>query len=346
MGSPLGRVLILGACIVIVAAGMRAAMEFLAPALLALLIAIAVQPLIRWCTRRGLPEWVSVLLVVLSGVILGTGLLIYLSVAIARLLSHLPAYETTFSVRLALLTAGHHLPGFHGITSGMFSAERIFGVLGNLLGILAHGFASGLLTLLFFVVFASESLRVSTLMKAEVGAESPAMSRFSTLAAGITTYFSVRAIINLIKGVSLALLFRALHIDHAVLWGVLAFFLSFIPSIGLPIAIAPAILLAWVQHGGVIAAIAIGGAIVIELVAEYVLSPRMSGQALNISTATVIFSFIFWAWIFGVLGVLISVPLTAIVMVALDNYDDTRWIANLMRAGEETSRQKAKAPEE
>lgn len=91
-------------------------------------------------------------------------------------------------------------------------------------------------------------------------------------------------------------------------------------------------LLAWIGHGWGAALIVIIGSVVINLIGDNVLTPRLAGKALNMSTATVFLSFIFWSWVFGTLGALISIPLTAIVVAALESFDETRWLATLMSA--------------
>jgi predicted PurR-regulated permease PerM len=153
-----------------------------------------------------------------------------------------------------------------------------------------------------------------------------------TLGAGISSYFRVRAINNLFVSVTLTIVLWAFGVDLAGLWGVLAFFLGFIPTIGLPLAVAPAVLLAWLAHGWLTAVIVTTGAIVINLIGDNVLTPRLAGKALNMSTTTIFFSFIIWAWVFGGLGALISIPLTAIVIAMLDSLDETRWLATIMSA--------------
>ena len=336
MLSPIGRVLIAGASAVVIVAGMRASSSFLGPILFALLITVAAQPIIHWLERHRLRTWAAVLFVTLGGVIIGVALIAFVSTSLTQLGGNLPVYEAHFSMRLASLSAwlaGYGLQVPLSLSaSGLFDAAHIFNVLGRLLEILAGGITSGLLTLLLFVVFAIESPRTTALVRAKVGRESAAEERFITLGQSITGYFRVRALNNLFMAVSLGLILWALRIDYAGLWGVLVFFLSFIPSIGLPLAMAPAVLLAWVEHGPLGALLVVIAALVIDVLGDDVLTPRLAGQALNMSIPTIFLSFIFWAWVFGALGALISVPLTAIVMVALDSYDETRWVANLMSA--------------
>lgn len=277
----------------------------------------------------------SILLVIVGGLLIGTALIFFVSMSLVRLGTHLPVYQGSFTVKLTALgnwlaRYGIQLPS--ASSSGFFSVSRIFSVLETLFGILSVGLTAALLSLLLFVVFSIEAARVTGRIGTQLGVESPAAARFMRLGKDIASYFRVRAYNNLFVSVALTGLFWGFGVDYAGLWGVLAFFLGFIPNIGLPLAVAPAVVLAWIQHGGLTALIIIAGAILINLIGDYVLTPRLAGKALNMSTATIFLSFIIWTWIFGPLGALISIPLTSIMMMALDSYVETRWIANLMSA--------------
>ena len=115
-----------------------------------------------------------------------------------------------------------------------------------------------------------------------------------------------------------------------MLWGVLAFFLSFVPYIGLVIAVAPAVLLALAEFGVGRAVVVIVAVIVVNILAENVLSPTLMGRGLNLSPTVVFLSFVFWAWLLGGPGAFLALPLTLFVAVMLESFPETRWLATLM----------------
>lgn len=333
--APITRVFLIGACIVVIVAGLKAGAGLLAPTLFAFLVAVAVVPIIHWLDRRGLPTWAAVLLVVIAGLLIGVGLIVLLSVSLASLQDNLPAYQANLATHLAGITAwlaglGVTIP--QRVTPGMLTFSRIAGVATPVISALASGLSSAFFILLLFVVFSIESQHVSSVFRRRLGSDNPAIARFVTLGASISSYFRVRAINNLFVSVTLTILLWVLGVDLAGLWGVLAFFLGFIPNIGLPLAVIPAVLLGWIEHGWITAIIVIGGALIINLIGDNVLTPRLAGKALNMSIATIFLSFIFWSWVFGPIGALISVPLTAIVLAMLDSLDETRWLAASMSA--------------
>jgi predicted PurR-regulated permease PerM len=108
------------------------------------------------------------------------------------------------------------------------------------------------------------------------------------------------------------------------------FFLSFVPYIGLVLAVAPAVVLALAEFGLSRAVLVIVGVIVINILAENVLSPMMMGRGLNISPTIVFLSFVFWAWLLGGPGAFLALPITLFVAVMFDTFPETRWLASII----------------
>jgi len=137
-------------------------------------------------------------------------------------------------------------------------------------------------------------------------------------------------ILNPILFAGVTILLLVLGVDLALLWGILTFFLSFIPYVGLVLAVAPAVVLALAEFGVSRAALLIAGVVVINIVAENVLSPMMMGRGLNISPTIVFLSFIFWAWLLGGPGAFLALPITLFLAVMFGTFPETRWLAGLI----------------
>ena len=112
--------------------------------------------------------------------------------------------------------------------------------------------------------------------------------------------------------------------------GCIDLFLSYIPNVGIIIACIPAVALALIQHGVVTALVVAVGLTAINYIGDYAITPRLMSQGLGLSQFTIFFSFFVWAYIFGAIGGLLSVPLTLLVKLLLETSDDTRWLAVLM----------------
>jgi predicted PurR-regulated permease PerM len=149
----------------------------------------------------------------------------------------------------------------------------------------------------------------------------------------VQRYVIIKSVISLITGIFIAVWLAIIGVDFPILWGLLAFLLNFIPSIGSIIAAIPAVLLALIQLGIGEALFAGLGYLVVNFVMGNIVEPRFMGSSLGISTLVVFLSLVFWGWIFGPIGMLLSVPLTMSVKIALDSRESTLWLSTLLSSG-------------
>ena len=110
----------------------------------------------------------------------------------------------------------------------------------------------------------------------------------------------------------------------------LAFLLNYIPTIGSIIAAVPAVLLALVQLGPAEAATTALGFPGINMVFGNIIEPRLMGFGVGISPLVIFVGLVSWGWIFGPVGMLLSVPLTMTLKLALESDERTEWIAILL----------------
>jgi predicted PurR-regulated permease PerM len=126
------------------------------------------------------------------------------------------------------------------------------------------------------------------------------------------------------------ILLLIMGVDFALLWGVIAFLFSYIPTIGFWFALIPPTLMALLQFGWQEALIVLIGYVIINTLVDNVISPKIMGSDLNMSTLVVFLSLIVWGWILGGVGAILAVPLTLMVMFILASFHDSRWLAVLM----------------
>ncbi len=119
-------------------------------------------------------------------------------------------------------------------------------------------------------------------------------------------------------------------VDYPLLWAVLAFVLNYIPTIGSIIALIPPFLLAMVQLGFIDSIIVLAGYLTINTIMGNILEPKFMGKGLGLSTLVVFLSLVFWGWVLGPIGMLLSVPLTITIKIALDSSEETRWLAVML----------------
>jgi predicted PurR-regulated permease PerM len=124
-------------------------------------------------------------------------------------------------------------------------------------------------------------------------------------------------------------------VQSAVLWGLLAFMLNYVPNIGSIIAAVPAVLFALVGLGvgGALATVAVFA--VVNVLIGSIIEPRYMGRGLGLSTLVVFVSLVFWGWVLGPVGMFLSVPLTMTVKIALGASESTRWVSVMLGSGQE-----------
>jgi predicted PurR-regulated permease PerM len=124
-----------------------------------------------------------------------------------------------------------------------------------------------------------------------------------------------------------------MNLDFPVLLGLLAFLLNFVPTIGSILAGIPAVLLGLILHGFGHSLAVAAGYVVVNTIFGNIIEPNLMGRRLGLSTLVVILSLIFWGWVWGPVGMILSVPLTMVLKILFENTEDFRWISILLDKG-------------
>jgi AI-2 transport protein TqsA len=226
------------------------------------------------------------------------------------------------------------------------SPSALTGAIGAILSGVAD-FLSNLFLILIIVLFLlAEGPSMMNRLRASTGEDHPQVERLAVFGHSVIRQLGLRAIVNLATAAGVTILLLVLRVDFPLMWGVLAFFLSFIPWIGLPLAVAPAVILALAEHGITSALLVIAGVIVINILAENALSPMLMGRGLSISPTVLFLGFIFWAWLLGGPGAFLAAPLTIFLILMLDTFPETQWLANVMGMGAPDPEETAVEPTE
>jgi len=173
-------------------------------------------------------------------------------------------------------------------------------------------------------------LEASVLPKELLAIHADASSHGQEFLNNVKQYMMIKSVFSAITGLLVYVSLLFIGLDYALLWGVLAFFLNFVPNIGSIIAAIPAVILALIQLGFIGAMEVAVIFIIINIVLGSVLEPKYMGQGLGLSTLVVFVSLIFWGWVFGPVGMLLSIPLTIMLKLALQSNPKTRWVAILL----------------
>lgn len=146
----------------------------------------------------------------------------------------------------------------------------------------------------------------------------------------VNQYMVIKTLVSLATGIIVGVGLTFIGVDYAMLWAVIAFLFNYIPNIGSIIAAIPAVLLAFIQLGPAAA----GGTALLyvgaNMVMGNIIEPKFMGRGLGLSTLVVFLSLIFWGWLLGSVGMLLSVPLTMVVKIALESSKSGNWLAILL----------------
>lgn len=331
------RVLISVASLIIVVAGLREAADpVVVPFLLSMFLAMLGIPPMTWLRRRGLPTGLAILTVVLGLVVVLAGLGALIGSSYSAFSEALPRYQLRMNTLLDSLDAeiaDRNLDlSLASIFDDIADPSQAFQLAGRLLSGLAGFLSDFALVFLTMIFIMMEAAGFPAKVRAAFGGDSGRMEEFSHVLTQIHHYLVIKSGISLATGVILGLWVGILGVDFPVLWGLLAFLLNYIPNIGSIMAAVPPSLVALIQpDGGVtLVLLVIGGYVTVNIALGNFIEPSLMGQRLGLSTLVVFVSLVFWGWVLGPVGMLLSVPLTMVVKIFLQNNDDLRWLAVLL----------------
>lgn len=326
-----GGALLTIAALVVIFAGIKAAEQLMVPLLLAAFIATVAATPVFWLHQRWrVPVGVAIASVVLALIVamLAVGALIAQSVA--QFQDKLPIYQQRLG---DLLQQATKLLGDIGIdisTLQGLDPQQALGFAGNALASFGNVLTNGFVILLTAIFILAEATTFPRKLRAVLANPERDLPHFERFAANVNRYIAIKTSVSVATGIFVGFSLWIIGVDYPLLWGVLAFLLNYVPNIGSILAAIPPMLLAGVQlgAGGIVATAAVF--LVVNVVMGNVVEPRFMGRTLGLSTLVVFLSLVFWNWMLGPVGMLLSVPLTMTVKIALEANPSTEWIAHLL----------------
>lgn len=302
----------------------------LVPILLATYIAALCLPIYSWLMKKGLRKNIALVVMILV-VLLGFAVIgLLLLAGINRLTESLAEYASGLASQIPALQTILVDLGFEvSSVEGAVNSETIISFLSNFLGEIASSLGDFFFSLILVAFFMLEADRFFELAQTKLK-DRPVFGQAPIIAKTAVTYFGVRTRLNFLTGAGFAIVLFILGVDYWLLWGALAFILSYVPYIGLFVATIPPTILAWAEYGLTRALLVIAASILINLAIENILEPSYTGAKLKLSPTIVFASFFIWAWILGPVGALLSMPITVMIMLVLDEHESTRWAARIM----------------
>jgi len=266
----------------------------------------------------------------------------YLQAALTELtdkINLLPEYQARLVVQLQAL--GETLRGWGiepGATGSLAGEDGVNP--GQILSFVVRGLTqlltSGFVILFYVIFMLVEAGSFRKKVQAAFSDNQSAYGYMTRVMNSLQYYLVIKTRINVVTGALIAVALWLIGLDFALLWGFVAFLLNYVPNFGSIIAAVPAVILAFIQFGiGLEFWLVLGIYVLVNILVGYVVEPKMMGSGLGLSALVVLISVIFWGWILGPIGLILSVPITVALKIFLESYPGSRWLAVMLGDAEE-----------
>jgi predicted PurR-regulated permease PerM len=312
------------------------------PLAFALFGALIFSPLMRWFYRKKIPNFIGVIVVLLIVSLGFKGAYEVVQLTGQELTSADDDFREKFDVRMNDLVApvvdfmdiepGEGETKFHALINNEKVSSNLFGSLGSGLN-LARKFVSMLLmTLFFMVLLLAGSMNIQKVMELLIFKQRHAsVKTFRQIEKDIFKFIVVKFLLSFFTGLGFGLACYAFDVSFPIFWGVFAFLINFIQMIGSVISVIVLTIFALVELNvsGSLAffIIVIAG---VQVLFGGILEPILMGKSFSINTITVLVMLALWGFIWGIPGLILSIPITALVKKIMEKFPGTSVYARIM----------------
>lgn len=327
------KIVIMLGMLVIIMAGVKIAADMIVPFILAMFIAVILNPLIRRLERLRVPRVLAISLVVMAIVMLMALLLAYLGTSLNELARTLPQYRSSLITPLQAIEPWLQRAGITVSVDELvkyIDPNAAMTLVSSLITQLSNAMTSVFLLLLTVVFMLFEVPQLPLKLQQLMSRPAEGMGAIQRALDSVSQYLVLKTAISLVTGLIVWVMLATLDVRFAFVWGLLAFSLNYIPNIGSVLAAIPPVAQVLVFSGLYDALLVVAGYLAINLVFGNIIEPRIMGRGLGLSTLVVFLSLIFWGWLLGPVGMLLSVPLTIVVKIGLEQSEGGKGIAVLL----------------
>lgn len=313
------------------------------PFTLAAFLAILFKPLVSKVRKLGAPTWVGLIVVlILSGGAI-YGLSVIVSVGVQSAIEKAPEYaeraqHLLVSIESGISSVAGQFYGKHSTShlNNLVTPDQAVSIATQWLGSAVKIVADGTLVLLFlvFMVLGGEGFP-SKLRKAFRDAPGfDMMAAYEVVNNKVLKYLRVKTIINLFTGLIVYGILALLGVDFAAMIGLIAFFLNYLPNIGSFLSTVIPGLVAAIQYESFgFALIVVVVLVVVQNIIGNFIEPKVMGANLDLSPVAVLFSLALWGWMWGIVGMVLSVPILAVLKSIMEQFPTTKPVAILLGNG-------------
>jgi predicted PurR-regulated permease PerM len=329
------------AALVIILAGIHAAADIIVQLLMALFFAIVLNPLVTWFLRRGVKRPVAITIVVVVMMIVLTALFGVLAASFNEFITMLPKYNKELTRKVLQLQDMMPFLHLHMSPERMLQrmdSDKMMAFATLLMTGLSNAMASIVLLVMTVVFMLFEVRHLPYKLRFALNNPQIHIAGLHRALKGVSHYLALKTLISLWTGAIIWLGLMLLDVQFALMWGVLAFLLNYVPNIGSVISAIPPMIQAFLFNGfyefmmvGILF-------LVVHMILGNMVEPRMMGHRLGMSTMVVFLSLLIWGWLLGPVGMLLSVPLTSVCKIWMETTKGGSKLAILLGPGRPKSR--------
>lgn len=310
------------------------------PFFISVVIAFVVSPFYNFLLKRKVPTAIAIVLVVLSLVIVSNIASVFIFTSINSFTSEFPKYEERFGkiysdVVVMLNLSPQEIESINKsmdvkklLVDGSLTST-ITGVFSSITGIIGN-----YVLIIFYLIFLlSEAKNIQSRVKVAFSEEKEKTinNTINSIYNDLRKYMAGKAFLSFLQSVTIGVFLWICGVDFFMIWAFMFFFSDFIPNIGsLIVTVLVAVTMLLQFDGILLPIIVIAVLIVIQNVKGNIIEPKVFGERLDLSPLLLLFSLIFWGYIWGIVGMILSVPIMSMIKITLMNIPQTRPYAILM----------------
>jgi predicted PurR-regulated permease PerM len=331
--DPALRGLVGTAAAMAIIAGLKLGSAVFVPVMIALFLAMASLPLLQWLLRHRVPRALAVTVTALAdlGVIASFGWLLLAS--LQSVTEELPRYQERLTGLVDGSVAWLETRGFPAsdwVSPASFDPGALVDLASSTFVGLASFVTAVVLVALLTAFMLLESVELGDKVAIAFHTDREALRRYSRITREVRRYLVLKTLVSLVTGLSVGLWVAAFGLAFPVFWGFLAFLLNFIPNLGSVLAALPAVSFALIQLGVPRALGVAAGYALVNIWWGNIVEPNLMGRRMRLSPLVVFVSLLFWGWVWGPAGMVLSVPMTMAFKIAFENSPNLRWLAVLL----------------
>ncbi len=319
---------------------LRQAKAVLFPFFLAIFLSFVLYPIIDYLSRFKVPKFLSIIvIIILTFLILYLfGVLIYSSGK--TFASEFPKYGMKINSIISSLMESLKITYSDWDPENLINkldTSKVGNFLLNALGPFFSFISKLFLVIVFLIFILAERGKTTEKFNAYFAKErnSKVLIVIKKITSQVQKYLVIKTIISLFTGVFATVVLLLFGVDFAILFGFLTFILNYIPNIGSIMATVFPVVIAVFQFETLWPAFWIMFILIsVQTIMGSIIEPRLMGAGLGLSPIVVLFFLFFWGWLWGIPGMILAVPIAAIVKIVCDNIPELKFIGVLLSRGE------------